>query len=577
MPRRPQSGPPVTSVVQAPRAIVERELARRAKLGDGTAAQALEQAGARLPFRRFIPSAWQVVEGSSRKYLPNWHIDAKAEHLEAVSAGHIRKLVINEPPGLGKSLVTSVIWNAWQWGPYAKPSTRFLCLSYGGGDASPANRDAERCRDLMNSQWYQREWGPVFRLSETQNAKSYYANDQKGYRISSGLDGEASGQRADIVLIDDPTKLDEDSLTAILHPSDVYERTLESRAIDDGSAFVLIMQRLHPDDLSGYFLKQDGWVHLNLPMFYEADRKCRVFLAGRLFFEDPRTSEGQPLHRGMVHAIEIAHKQARNRPDIYEGQQQQRPIAKKGHVITRIDRYDMLPPVFDEILITVDCAFKAEEDNSFVVFQKWGRRFADAYLLDQVREHMELPETCTTLAEFCARPPLAAAKYVEAKANGIGVTQTLRNRVPGLMTTDDDPEVLKLFCAGSKEAKVQSVAPYFQAGNVRIPSADYMRAHGLTDWTPEYVDELTKFPKSRFNDQADASAMAVWRLLHTFEAQVPAGMILRIDDGNVGAVAGVFDKAYSQAEEAGHDLARAAFGTGGGGLTGLFRGAYGNN
>lgn len=565
--------PPPTSLMQTPRAIAERELARRAALGDVAAGTLLEKTGAHLPFRQFIPAAWPVVEGV-RKYLPNWHIDAKAEHLQAVSDGQISKLVINEPPGLAKSLVASVMWNAWQWGPYGKPETRFLCLSYGGDDAAPANRDAERCRDLIGSRWYQQEWGPVFQLSLTQNAKDFYANNRKGYRVSGGMEGKPSGQRADVVLIDDPTKLDEDSLQMILRPSDVYERALMHRAVDEGAAFVLIMQRLHPDDLAGYFLKQDGWVHLNLPMFYEADRKCRVFLGERLFFEDPRTVEGTPLHPRMTVAVENARKQARNRPDIYEGQQQQRPIAKKGHVVTRIDRYDSWPDHWDEIIITVDCAFKAEEDNSFVVFQKWARRHAHAYLLDQVREHMELPETVESLAEFATRAPLATAKYVEAKANGIGVVQTLRNKVPGLMTTDDDPDVLKLFCAGSKEAKVQSVAPYFQAGNVLIPSADWLARHGLTDWTPEYVDELTKFPKSRYNDQADATAMAVWRLLHTFEAQVPASFILQVDEGNTGPIAGTFDTAYAHTESVGQDLARDAFARPSG-IGGMWRGAYG--
>lgn len=572
--RRVPPVPAPRSAAELPVGLIDQEIARRQQ--QGTATAQVQATAPRMSMRSYVPFAWPIVEGR-RLFLPNWHLDAVSDHLEAVFGGQIGKLVINMPPGMAKSLMVSVFGPSWQWGPGGRPDSRFLCLSYGGSDASPANRDAERCRDLICSARYQREWGTQFRMSDTQNAKSFYRNDKGGYRVSSGLDGQPSGQRADYVFIDDPTKLDEDSLASILHPSEVYERNLYSRANDDGSAFVLMMQRLHPDDLSGYFLKQDGWTHLMLPMFYEAERKCRVFLGGALFFEDPRTSEGAPLHPRMNTAVDKAEAQRRNRPDIYEGQQQQRPTSKMGQVVTRVERFDELPNHLDEIIVTVDCAFKAGEDNSFVVFQKWGRRFANAYLLDQQRDHMELPATVEALALFCQRAPLAGAKYVEAKANGVGVVQTLRNHVPGLMTTDDDEDTLKPFCAGSKEAKLQSVSPYFQAGNVHIPSASWLATRGMTDWTPEYVQELTTFPKSRFNDQVDATSMAVWKLLHTFEAHVPAGFILQVDAGNVGPGAGTFETAYAQTESIGNDLARGAFGSrgGGGGLSDLMRGAYG--
>jgi predicted phage terminase large subunit-like protein len=399
------------------------------------------------------------------------------------------------------------------------------------------------------SDWYQQGWGTVFSLSDTQNSKSYFSNTERGYRISTGLDGTASGQRADIVLIDDPTKLDDEGveLRAILHPSDVYERTLVHRAIDEHSAFVLIMQRLHPDDLSGYFLKQEGWHHLMLPAFFEGERRSRVVVGDVVLAEDPRTVEGEPLHLGMPEAIHIAQLQRKTRPDLFDGQQQQRPTSKGGQIIKRILRYDAWPQVFDEIIITVDCAFKAEKDNSFVVFQKWGRRFANAYLLDQHRDHLELPSTITALVEFCSHEPMAVAKYVEAKANGVGVVQMLRNRIPGLMSTDDDEEVMKPFCSGSKEAKLQAAAPYFTAGNVLIPSSEFIKARGFVDdWTIEYVHELTTFPKSRFNDQVDATAMGVWRLLHTFEAHFEATELFDVKE-NIGLVAGVFEHAYAEA------------------------------
>lgn len=533
--------------------------------------------------REFVTGAWPHVEGR-RKLLPNWHLDAFTELLEAVSRGDVNKAVVNMPPGLAKSIVGSVMWPAWDWGPFERPDRRWLCLSYGGDDDSPATRDAERCRDLLVSRWYQGEWGTGFTLSDTQNAKNFFSNTRRGYRISTGLDGTASGQRADIVLIDDPTKMDETSLDQILKPSAIYESTLMHRAQDDGAAFVLLMSRLHPDDLAGYFLKQDGWAHLHLPMFYEADARKTIIVNGVAIAEDRRTREGEPLHAGMAIAIANANQQQRTAPAVFEAQQQQRPTLRLGAIVKRVARFTQLPPHLDEVIITVDCAFKDGEENSFVVFQKWARRHANAYLLDQLRKHMELPETCEELAAFCAIPPFATAKYVEAKANGIGVVQILRNRVPGLMTTDDDPDVLKPFCAGSKEAKLQAAAPYFNAGNVQIPTLEWLQTYGMPregvlDWTPEYVHEITAFPRgTRFSDQVDASSMAVWKLLYTFEAHVDAADVMTPDAGNVGLVAGVFDKAYGGAETLVPANERGGFEVGGvGALANFSQRAYGRN
>lgn len=571
MARKPAALAPPKTAGEMPLSAIQEAIRRKSGAG----------ASPYTRLRDFVVAAWPTVEGV-RPYLPNWHMDAKCEHLEAVSRGEIRKLVITEPPGHGKSLVVSVCWPAWHWGPYGHPDARFLCVAHSGGtDTSPAIRDADRCRDLINSQFYRSGWGTVFSLSETQNSKQSFKNTAQGHRISTGLDGQTTGQRADFILIDDPTSLQETSLDAILKPSDVYERELRSRLdpAGDDSAIVLIMQRLHPDDLAGYFLKQDGWVHLNLPMFYEAERKCRVFLGTKLFFEDPREVEGSPLHPMLTSAVDTANAQRRNRPDVFEAQYQQRPSMLKGQIIQRIDHWtrDTLPNHFDEVIMTVDCAFKGKEEGkkaeetkrSFVVFQKWGRKGALAYLLDQVRDHMELPETCDALVEFCGRRPhMAGAKYVEAKANGVGVVQVLRNAVPGLMTTDDDEDVLKEFCKGSKDAKLQAVAAYFKAGQVLVPDD--------APWVPEYEHELRAFPQSRFNDQVDATSMAVWRLLHTFEAHVSAAEVMTPDAGNVGLVAGVFDKAYADVEKAGGVAATFHGAYGGFGVSDLGRKAFGS-
>jgi phage terminase large subunit-like protein len=569
MARRPTPVPPPRSHADLSVSVLEQELARR-KSAAATAGTVVEPPlraiADRMPMRDFVPGAWSVLEGR-RPFLPNWHIDAICDFYTAVSDGQISKLVINMPPGMAKSLLSSVIWPAWDWGPNNHPERRWLCISYGGTSEAPACRDADKNRELICSPWYQREWGGLFQLSDTQNSKTYFANNKRGYRVSTGLDGGVSGQRADMVMIDDPTKLDEDSLLAILKPAETYERSISHRAIDEGSAIVLIMQRLNADDLSGYFLRQDGWTHLRLPMFYEVDHKCRVFLDGELFFEDPRHTDGQPLHEKMTVATEKALQQSVVRPDVFVCQQQQRPQALEGGIIKHkwLKRWELFPPIIDEAIIIVDCAFKDGAKNSWVVMQLWGRREANAYLLDQRRDHYDLPGTIEALRGFVDQYPYAGAKWVEDKANGPGVVQMLRNEIPGLMMTSDDDGkfhknvagrndllCLKNFCSMSKEAKLSATAPYFAAGNVFLPPATVIDVSGKL-WVPEYIHELTTFPKIKNDDQVDCTAMGVWKLLSSFTAHIDVTHLLDTGDD---APKDLWDRAYAEKPEFTYQTAR---------------------
>ena len=558
----------------SPLSAIDQELRRRAQAGADTVARQELAAKPRIAFRNFLPGAWPHID--PKPFLPNWHLAAQCDLLQMVSDGKISKLIINEPPGLGKSKVTSVCWPAWEWAS-GHPEKRFLVISYGGGDEAPAVRDGQQMRQLILTPWYQSEFASSFSLQDDQNTKTFFRNDKLGYRLSVGLDGGIPGARADRILIDDPSKPEDIySQTALRKPIDLWESTIRHRIVDEGSSVVLVMHRIHDDDLTGYFLKQDGWVHLRLPQFYEAKHKCQIYLHEKLVFQDPRETEGQPLHPLMTLAVRDAQNQLDTRPDIASGQQQQRPVPLEGTTIKAawLRRWDKLPDAWDDYIITVDCAFKAAEHNSFVVMQAWGLRFTTAYLLDQWREHLDLPSTSDALTQFCAKHPDARGKFVEAKANGVGVVQMLKNKIPGLMTTDDDEDVLKPFCAGSKEAKLAAVADYYRAGNILIPVDDVIDRLGKR-WVPDHVYELTTFPMASggHDDQVDAAAMAVWKLLHTIDLHVSVAVMMGEDPGNVGLVAGVFDSAYGTGGIG--SLSRDAFG-GGTGLGATLRGAFGS-
>lgn len=197
----------------------------------------------------FVREAWPVLEPQAR-YLHNWHIDAICQHLEAVTDGRINRLLINVPPGSMKSLLVSVLWQAWEWGPRGKRSLRYLATAFNDG---PVKRDTRKVRDLILSDWYQSLW-PEVRLTRT--AEMSFANSDTGTREGVAF-GSLTSQRGDRLIIDDP------------HSTDTAESAVEREATtwrfregainrlndQERSAIVVIMQRLHEDDISGVILK----------------------------------------------------------------------------------------------------------------------------------------------------------------------------------------------------------------------------------------------------------------------------------------------------------------------------------
>jgi hypothetical protein len=152
----------------------------------------------RLPFQTYVREAWHIAEPAT-KYVHGWHIDAIAEHLQAVNRGEIRNLLINIPPRHSKSLLVSVFWPTWVWS--WNPSVRWLFASYA---QSLSTRDSVKSRRLIESPWYQTQWGHRFRLTYDQNQKVRFDNDRTGYRLATSVGGSATGEGGDVIVADDP-------------------------------------------------------------------------------------------------------------------------------------------------------------------------------------------------------------------------------------------------------------------------------------------------------------------------------------------------------------------------------------
>lgn len=236
--------------------------------------------------REFVSRAWPIVEPST-PFVPGFHIDAIIDHLEAVTHGEIRNLLINVPPRHMKSLLVSVFWPAWEW--LQHPERRWLFSSYGSGLSI---RDSIKCRRLIESPSYQTLWGDRYALTSDQNTKGRFDNDRSGYRIATSVGGAATGEGGDRVVCDYPHNVQEAESDAVRKNTlDWWDMVMSTRLNDPRtSSKVVVMQRIHERDLSGHLLAQGGYEHLCLPAEYDGRRTVTA-----IGWEDPRREQGELL------------------------------------------------------------------------------------------------------------------------------------------------------------------------------------------------------------------------------------------------------------------------------------------
>lgn len=463
----------------------------------------------------YIKQAWNVIEPGTT-YLYNWHIEAISEHLEAVTAGQINRLIINIPPRYMKSISVSVCWPTWEW--IKIPEMRYTFASYSAGLSTKHSVDR---RTIIESDWYQRNWGHIVRLADDQNTKTEYMNTRRGVMVATSIGGTATGKGGNRIIVDDPHNPEEaQSDTQRLAGIRFFNQTLSTRLDDKKKgAIVVIMQRLHEQDLTGHLLEQGGWEHLCLPAEAEPEKLVVVMpISGRTITRQ----EGELLWPEREGPKEIGKAKLSLGSYGYAGQYQQRPSPSEGGIFKRQwFRYwhppgANLPPVtvltengpllvLSEPLPSAsgisfqswDMAFKDTKTSAYVAGQVWERKGANYYLLDQDRRKIGFTDTVQAVKTMNTKWPKATGKLIEDAANGPAVINSLRDKISGIIAIQ--PE-------GSKESRAHAVSPLFEAGNVYVPHPLLM------PWVNDYIEELITFPNSTYKDQVDATTQALNRM-----------------------------------------------------------------
>ena len=439
----------------------------------------------------FTRQMWPIIEPRT-EYKHNWHIDAIADHLTAVSKFDIKKLVIMLPPRHMKSILVSVMWPAWEW--ITRPHTRYLYSSYA---ASLSIQDAIKMRAIITSDRYRSRFSPEWTLSDDQDTKARFQNTEKGERISTSVDGVSTGIGGDHIVGDDLISLkDAESEPIRKEAVDHWLKVLSSRGNNpERHTRTLVMQRLHEKDPAGSWIAEDKTVEvLRLPAEYEP-KSIHLMSKTSLDFKDPRTTEGEllwPTHF-TTGAIETLKKDYGSRGWRAQGQQDPKP--GNGGTFKRHwwKSYREAPMKFIEIVQFWDCAEEMGVGNDYSVCATWGRTEDGYYLLDMWRNKVEMPDL-----ERAAKSNYEKWKpnliLIEKKSNGTALYQTLARET----TLPVVP-----FSPGQRDKVVRASAatPTVEAGNCYLPDG--------AGYVEDYISEHESFPLGANDDMVDTTSMMV--------------------------------------------------------------------
>src|SRR6266851_143323 len=320
----------------------------------------------------------------------NGHIEVMASRLAAVRDGQIRRLIINVPPRHLKSLLGSVAYPAWCLGH--DPSASIMCVSY-AQDLS--DKHARDCRTIMMSDWYQKLF-PKTRLTSQRPALQELSTTAKGFRLASSVGGVLTGRGARTIIIDDPLKpADAMSESQRQAANEWFDHTLLSRLDDkQRGAIILIMQRLHEDDLTGHVLEQENWELLRFPAIAEEDEEHHYMTPSGPRVFRRRNGEALQPEREPREILEGLKREMGEY--IFAGQYQQAPAPLGGGFVKAewFRRYAPRekPETFDRVVQSWDTANKATEICDYSVCTTWGIKGKDLYLLHVLRKQLEYPE-----------------------------------------------------------------------------------------------------------------------------------------------------------------------------------------
>jgi len=444
-------------------------------------------------------------------YIAGKHIDALVAALEAVERGELARLIVTMPPRHSKSFNVSEHFPAWFLG--RNPDKRIIASSH---TAQLSYTFSRRVRNKLA----QAEWPfPEVRVAgDKGGVTAWDIARRKGGYLSVGVGGSPTGHGADLILIDDPIRsaADADSETVREGVWEWYQGTLRTR-LQPGGAIILTATRWHEDDLTGRLLSEmehggEQWTHIHMPALddegsalwpeywpVEALEKIRQSVGSRVwqaqYMGAPAPAEGGTFKR---HWWRYWQPRGMALPPV--------PVRFPDGSVRPIAAVEQ-PAWWDKSAQSWDMTFKETKEGSYVVGLAGATHGPDLFIMPRMfRERTDFPGTVNAVVDLAQYYPDFLAKYIEEKANGAAVIDTLKRSVGGLIPVQVE---------GSKEARAHAVTPLVEAGNVYLPHP------ALAPWVEDFIAELAAFPNGAHDDQVDAFTQLARPLIGTSQTTGP--------------------------------------------------------
>ena len=451
----------------------------------------------RKDLKAFLFKVFETVTGG-QILDDNWHLDAIVHALMACFRGETKRLIITLPPRHLKSICASVAFVTWVLG--LDPTKRIICASYSDDLATSFSRDR---RKILETDWYQNAF-PQTRIGKTEKNTEHEVHTSLGGQcIATSLGGTMTGKGCDILLIDDPIKVGDAMSEAERNSGNEWFRNTAYTRLNDkeNGVIIIVMQRVHVDDLVGHVLGLGGWTVLNLPAIAQEDQAIPI---GDGMLHDRR--EGEVLHPARESYDSLMKTKEVLGSAQFAAQYLQTPVPAEGNTFKRIWILRYPFPIdrsrFTEIVQSWDTAAETSSGASYSVCTTWGILEANVYLLDVVRERLPYPDLKARVVRH-AREWGANRVLIEKASSGLSLLQDLMGKV-NINLIPISPRVDKL-------TRAEQVSAIIEAGRVYLPDE--------APWLAEFEAEVFAFPGAKHTDQVDSMTQFLghWALVRQRE------------------------------------------------------------
>lgn len=441
---------------------------------------------ARRSFKTFVEQAWPVIEPGT-PLIWGWVLDAMVDHLEAVTRGDIKRLVISVPPGTMKSKLTSVLWPAWSW--LNRPHYKFLSSSYA---LSLAERNNVECRRILQSDWYTQNFN--IHISSEEAGKVNFSTDKMGVMRAISVGGATTGYRGDAFIVDDPhdvSKAESDAKRAEAVQWFIESAQTRLNSLVN-SSIIVVMQRVHEQDVAQTAVDM-GYEMLRVPMRWDESMRKTTSIG----WTDPRSQDGELMWPERFPKRELDQLESNMGPYAVAAQMQQQPAPRKGGMF-QVDSIRVIDELPDEPLISVRAWDLAGSEGkgaySVGVLMHYSTKSQQFYIADVVRKQLGGGGVRELINKTAEQDGVSTKIIVPQDPGAAGkvVVQDIIAMLAGY-NAKAEPQ------SGSKETRAEPFASQVEIGKVNVLKRV---------WTKTLLDELRFFPKGRYKDQVDASASA---------------------------------------------------------------------